>query len=96
MAKVDTLAIPNKLKDRYKVANWSEYNAGLKRRGSLTLWLDEPVAGSWYYREPKKRGGQFVYSASCIALLLTLKVTFCLAFRQLEGLANSVFDLMGT
>ncbi len=96
MAKVDTLAIPNNPKDRYKVTNWSEYNAGLKRRGSLTLWLDESVAESWYHRGPKKRGGQFVYSASCIALLLTLKVTFRLAFRQLEGFAGSVFDLMGT
>jgi hypothetical protein len=24
----------------YKTRNWSEYNAALKRRGSLTIWFD--------------------------------------------------------
>ena len=36
-----------------------------------------------------------VYSAACIVLLLTLKVTFRLPFRQLEGFAESIFGLMG-
>lgn len=95
MAKIDTLTDTNKPKDRYKVTNWREYNAGLKRRGSLTLWVDDSVAGSWYYKGPAKRGGQIIYSTDCIVLLLTLKVTFRLAFRQLEGFAASVFELMG-
>lgn len=95
MAKIDTLTDTNKPKDRYKVTNWREYNAGLKRRGSLTLWVDDSVAGSWYYQGPAKRGGQIIYSTDCIVLLLTLKVTFRLAFRQLEGFAASVFELMG-
>ncbi|MFN4080360.1 MAG: transposase, partial [Saprospiraceae bacterium] len=82
MTKIDTLAIPNNPKDRYKVTNWSAYNAGLKRRGSLTLWIDESISGSRYHQGPNKRGGQQIYSAECIVLLLTLKVTFCLAFRQ--------------
>jgi hypothetical protein len=28
-------------KTRYRVQNWPAYEAGLKRRGDLTLWLDE-------------------------------------------------------
>jgi hypothetical protein len=31
-------------KTRYKTRNWAQYNAALKARGSLTIWLDrEPV-----------------------------------------------------
>jgi hypothetical protein len=95
MTKVDALANSTKPKERYKITNWREYNSGLKRRGSLTLWVDESVASSWYHQGPIKRGGQMVYSADCIVVLLTLKVTFRLAFRQLEGFAESIFELMG-
>jgi hypothetical protein len=28
-------------KVRYRAQNWPAYEAGLKRRGDLTLWLDE-------------------------------------------------------
>lgn len=95
MTKIDTISDPNKPKDRYKIVNWSAYNKGLKRRGSLTLWIDESVASSWYHQGPIKRGGQMIYSAACIVLLLTLKATFRLPFRQLEGFAESIFELMG-
>jgi len=95
MTKIDSNLQAAKPKDRYKITNWQEYNAGLKRRGSLTLWMDESISGSWYHIGPVKRGGQMIYSGACIMLLLILKVTFRLAFRQLEGFAASVFALMG-
>jgi hypothetical protein len=95
MTKVDALTNQHKPKDRYKITNWSEYNAGLKRRGSLTLWIDDKVAQSWYHQGPAKRGGQMIYSADCIVMLLSLKVTFRLGFRQLEGFAESILKLMG-
>lgn len=95
MTKIDKLSDPSKPKDRYKIVNWSAYNTGLKRRGSLTLWIDESVASNWYHQGPIKRGGQTIYSAACIVLLLTLKATFRLPFRQLEGFAQSIFKLMG-
>ena len=94
MTKVDSLTHPEKQKDKYKVTNWRAYNAGLKRRGSLTLWIDDSVCETWYHEGPAKRGGQMIYSSSCIVLLLTLKVTFRLAFRQLQGFAESIFELM--
>ena len=95
MAKIDVTPVSDKPKDKYRLTNWPAYNAGLKQRGSLTLWISEDVAGSWNYDGVVKRGGQFEYSDTCIRVLLTLKVTFRLAFRQLEGFAGSIFQLMG-
>jgi hypothetical protein len=34
-------------KARYRVQNWPAYEAGLKRRGDLTLWLDEAAIAEW-------------------------------------------------
>src|SRR4051794_17135786 len=34
-------------KTRYRVQNWPAYEAGLKRRGDLTLWLDEAALAKW-------------------------------------------------
>ena len=33
-------------KARYRVQNWPAYEAGLKRRGDLTLWLDEAAVAA--------------------------------------------------
>ncbi len=30
-------------KTRYKTTNWTAYNAALKARGSLTIWLDKDM-----------------------------------------------------
>lgn len=95
MTKIDAINDPNKPKDRYNITNWKVYNAGLKRRGSLTLWVDDKIAKRWYHNGPATRGGQLMYSEECIILLLTLKVTFRLPFRQLAGFAESIFELMG-
>src|SRR5215207_10581643 len=32
----------------YRIRNWREYEAGLKRRGDLTLWLDETAIAGWH------------------------------------------------
>jgi hypothetical protein len=29
------------MKTQYRIRNWSEYNAALKQRGSLTFWVSE-------------------------------------------------------
>ena len=36
---------------KYKTTNWANYNASLKARGSLTVWLDKDL--QWYagYRQ---------------------------------------------
>ncbi len=94
MTKITRISEQDKPKDRYKITNWTEYNQGLKRRGSLTIWMDSTVQNTWYHNRPSKRGGQYVYSPACIELLLILKSTFHLAFRQLEGFTGSLFELM--
>lgn len=94
MSKIDTSVLPVKLKEKYRLTNWSAYNQGLKQRGSLTLWLSEDIAQQWYHQGEPKKGGQFIYANECILLLLTLKVTFKLAFRQLEGFACSLMSLL--
>lgn len=35
------------MKSQYRIRNWSEYNAGLKQRGSLTFWIEESVLEAW-------------------------------------------------
>jgi hypothetical protein len=31
----------------FKVRNWPAYEAGLRRRGSLTLWIEDTALGDW-------------------------------------------------
>lgn len=81
-------------KPNYRITNWKTYNEGLVKRGSLTLWIEEGIENTWHYDGPVKRGGQQAYSDSCILMLLTVRVVFRLAFRQTEGFARSIFELM--
>ena len=80
---------------RYKVTNWSAYEAGLRRRGDLTFWVDEAALAGW--RAPRRNtpGGQPRYSEMAIELVLTLRLVFHLALRQTEGFAGSVLQLLG-
>jgi len=32
-----------------KVTNWAEYNAGLRQRGSLTLWITEEAKAAQHF-----------------------------------------------
>ena len=41
---------------KYKTTNWADYNASLKARGSLTVWLDKDM--QWYATVSGKRGRQ--------------------------------------
>jgi len=74
-------------KSSYRVTNWSEYNKSLKQRGSLTIWLSEDFEKSWLAVEQNKkvRGRPFLYSDSCMKLILALRYLFKLALRQLTG-----------
>lgn len=83
------------MKHQYRVRNWSEYNAGLKQRGSLTFWVSPEALENW--RVEKKtgnRGASLIYSDIAIATQATLKSIFHLAGRQAQGLVESLFELM--
>jgi hypothetical protein len=79
----------------YRIRNWREYNQALVRRGSLTVWVDQESLGAWNHQGPARWGGQYVYSDAAIQCLLTLRAVFRLPLRATQGMAASVFDLMG-
>ena len=56
----------------YKTRNWSDYNAALKKRGSLTIWFDPDMV--WTLPPNGKRGRQYSYSDAAIQACLTMKV----------------------
>jgi|SRR3954447_25089242 hypothetical protein len=39
----------------FKVTNWSTYEAGLRRRGSLTLWVSDTAIAAWRAAPRKAR-----------------------------------------
>jgi hypothetical protein len=80
---------------RYRVTNWPEYEACLKERGSLTLWVTPEALAAWRAPRRKTRGGQPRYSDLAIETALTLGCVFGMQLRQTEGLVKSLCDLMG-
>lgn len=83
------------MKRQYRVRNWSEYNAGLKHRGSLTFWVSHEALEHWLVCEKTgRRGASPTYSDIAIATITTLKKLFRLAGRQAQGFVQSLFELM--
>src|SRR5919199_2780266 len=79
----------------HKVTNWPAYEAGLRQRGSLTVWFSDEAIAAWAAEPRATRGGQPRYSALAILTALTLRAVFRLAFRQAEGLIGSIVGLLG-
>ena len=75
----------------FKVQNWSEYEVGLRLRGSLTLWIEDAVLDRWQSVGPR---GQARYKDIVIETSLVLRTAFKMALRQTESLVNSVLSLM--
>ena len=80
-------------KQRHRVGNWAEYEAGLRARGSLTVWFTAEALEAWRAEPRTGRGGQPRYSALAITTALTLRAVFRLALRQTEGLIASILGL---
>ncbi len=72
-------------KQRHRVTNWPAYEAGLRARGSLTLWFTPEAVAAWRAEPRTGRGGQPRYSALPVATALTLRAVFRLTLRQTEG-----------
>ncbi|MDJ0515995.1 MAG: transposase [Trichodesmium sp. MO_231.B1] len=80
---------------KYRVSNWSEYDASLKHRGSLTFSLSPEVIDQWVNQQKTGgRGASNTYSDVAIELMVTLSSLYRLAGRQTEGFVESIFDLM--
>ena len=75
----------------FKVQNWPAYEAGLRRRGSLTLWIEDSALDCWQTSGPS---GQARFKDAAIQTSLMLRTAFKLPLRQTEGLMASVLTLM--
>jgi Transposase DDE domain len=73
-------------KQRHRVINWAVYDAGLRGRGSLTVWFTTEAIEAWRAEPRFGRGGQPRHSSLAITTALTLRAVFRLALRQTEGL----------
>jgi len=82
-------------RQQHKVTNWPAYEAGLRQRGSLTVWFTDEAVAAWAAAPRTTRGGQPFYSPLAILTALTLRAVFRLAYRQAEGLIGSIISLLG-
>jgi hypothetical protein len=78
---------------RYRTTNWSEYNAALRRRGSLLVWLDREM--EWLAPASHRPGRPQTFSDAAIQFCLSLKVLFGLALRQTIGMVASLLKMAG-
>ena len=82
-------------RQQHKVTNWPAHEAGLRQRGSLTVWFSDDAIAAWAAEPRTTRGGQPWYSPLAILTALTLRAVFRLAYRQTEGLIGSIISLFG-
>jgi hypothetical protein len=82
-------------RQQHRVTNWPSYEAGLRQRGSLTVWFTDEAIKAWSAEPRTTRGGQPRYSSLAILTALTLRAVFRLAYRQAEGLIGSIVHLLG-
>ena len=86
------------VKKTCRIRNWADYEAGLRHRGSLTVWIsltdgklvnwDAPRRSKRRARRPPR------YSNHAIETVVTLGLVFPLASRQTEGFVRSLFALL--
>lgn len=78
---------------RYRTTNWKSYNAALKKRGSLLIWLDKEMV--WLAPKDGRPGRPAVFSDAAIQTCLMIKVLFGLPLRQTTGMVASILHLAG-
>jgi hypothetical protein len=79
---------------KHRITNWPEYDASLKRRGDLLVWVSEDVIAGWKAQPRTTPGGQPVYSPLAIQTALSLRAVFRMPLRQTEGLLDSLIRLL--
>jgi hypothetical protein len=77
------MTAPKGAKTRCKTTNWATYNAALKDRGSLTIWLDKDMP--WCAPASGQRGRQRIFSDAAIPFCLNIQCLFNLALLQKSG-----------
>jgi IS5 family transposase len=83
-------------KKQYRISNWSQYNAALVQRGSLTVWADEAALAAWHNQQHNGQPGKpRLYSELAITCMATLQMVYHLPLRATQGLLCSVLQLLG-
>ncbi|CAO3363617.1 IS5 family transposase [Azospirillum palustre] len=82
-------------KARYRVENWAAYDAALRRRGDLTVWVTPEAIAAWTPPTTSRRGRPARYSDIAIETGLMLRLAFGRPWRQTEGLLGSLMRLLG-
>ncbi len=83
------------MKKPYRIRNWTEYDRGLKQRGSLTFWFSEEALSNWLLNEKTgKPGASPYFSDEAITTFMMVKCLFQLPGRQAEGFLESLLSLM--
>src|SRR5215510_11377905 len=82
-------------KHTYRIRNWSKYNASLKKRGSLTVWVSPEAVENWTTDElTGEQGASPTYTDLAIETMATVQAIYGLAGRQTQGFLQSIFELM--
>ena len=76
-------------KPTYRIRNWSEYNASLKQRGSLTIWVSPEAVANWTTDElTGEPGASPTYTDLAIETMATVQAIYGLAGRQTQASSN--------
>jgi hypothetical protein len=78
-----------------RVKNWWDYDAALRRRGDLTVWVTAAAIAAWTPPRSGRRGRPQQYSALAIETGLMLRLAFGRPWRQTEGMLASILRLLG-
>ena len=78
---------------RYRTTNWSSYNAALRKRGSMLIWVDQGM--DWLAPHEGRLGRPPVLSDAAIRFCFSIKVLFKLPLRQTAGMMASLLRLAG-
>jgi len=82
-------------KARYRVKNWRDYEAALRRRGDLTVGVTAEALEAWTPATTGRRGRPKRYSEMVVETGLTLRLAFGRPWRQSEGMLASILRLLG-
>lgn len=82
-------------KQKYRLSNWSEYNASLKLRGDIEVWISQEIIDNWYVnnRIYDGTGTPDLYSDAAIIACIELRKVFRQPLRQTQGLIDSIFRM---
>jgi hypothetical protein len=82
------------MKSPYRIRNWPEYKASLRRQRGLTVWLSDEAISSWRALPSGKPSGQRICADIAIEAALAIRMVSHLPLRQTEGFLRSLADCL--